>query len=84
MHDPYGEADLVAGGYLSTALGSGKPQRHFERNWGRRWRVEGKAASMGHSEVVHASRYLVEDQAEHKLAHLLQLRAQRVWRLMQR
>ena len=30
---------------------------------------------MGHSEAVHASRYLVEEQAEHKLAHLLQRRA---------
>jgi hypothetical protein len=30
---------------------------------------------MGHSEAVHASRYLVEEQAEHKLAHLSQRRA---------
>ncbi len=41
MHDPNGEADLVGGGYVSTALGSGKAQRYSERNWGRRWMVEG-------------------------------------------
>ena len=26
---------------------------------------------MGHSEAVHASRYLIEERAENKLAHLL-------------
>ena len=41
MHDPYGEADLVGGGYVSTAIGSGRAQRYSERNWGRRWMVEG-------------------------------------------
>ena len=41
MHDPYGEADLVGGGYVSTAIGRGKAQRYSERNWGRRWMVEG-------------------------------------------
>ncbi len=41
MHDPYGEANLVGGGYVSTAIGSGKAQRYSERNWGRRWMVEG-------------------------------------------
>jgi hypothetical protein len=41
MHDPNGEADLVNGGYLSTALGSGQALRYSERNWGRRWQVEG-------------------------------------------
>ena len=41
MHDPNGEADLVNGGYVSTALGSGKALRYSERNWGRRWQVEG-------------------------------------------
>jgi hypothetical protein len=39
------------------------------------WSTAVKAASMGHSEAVHANRYLVEEQAEHKLAHLLQRRA---------
>ena len=41
MHDPNGEADLVNGGYVSTAIGSGKALRYSERNWGRRWQVEG-------------------------------------------
>ena len=41
MHDPNGEADLVKGGYVTTAIGSGTAQRYSERNWGRRWMVEG-------------------------------------------
>lgn len=39
------------------------------------WSTAVKAASMGHSEAVHGSRYLVEEQAEHKLSHLLRRRA---------
>ena len=34
MHDPNGEADLVGGGYVSTAIGSGRAQRYSERNLG--------------------------------------------------
>jgi GH24 family phage-related lysozyme (muramidase) len=41
MHDPNGEADLMNGGYVSTTIGSGQAQRYSERNWGRRWMVEG-------------------------------------------
>jgi GH24 family phage-related lysozyme (muramidase) len=41
MHDPNGEADLVNGGYVSTVIGSGQALRYSERNWGRRWQVEG-------------------------------------------
>jgi len=41
MHDPNGEADLVNGGYANTAIGSGQALRYSERNWGRRWQVEG-------------------------------------------
>jgi GH24 family phage-related lysozyme (muramidase) len=41
MHDPNGEADLVNGGYVSKAIGSGEGLRYSERNWGRRWQVEG-------------------------------------------
>ena len=41
MHDPNGEANLVGGGYVSTAIGSGRSQRYSEQNWGRRWMVEG-------------------------------------------
>jgi len=44
MHDPNGEANLVGGGYVSTTIGSGKSQRYSERNWGRRWMVEGVGA----------------------------------------
>jgi hypothetical protein len=44
IHDPYGEADLVAGGYVSTALGNGRAQRYSERNWGLRWMAEGVAS----------------------------------------
>ena len=41
MHDPYGEANLGGGGYVTTAIGSGKGQRYSEKTWGRRWMVEG-------------------------------------------
>jgi GH24 family phage-related lysozyme (muramidase) len=41
MHDPNGEADLVNGGYVTTSIGRGASQRYSERNWGRRWMVEG-------------------------------------------
>jgi GH24 family phage-related lysozyme (muramidase) len=40
MHDPNGEADLVNGGYVSTAIGSSQAQRYSELNCGRRWMVE--------------------------------------------
>jgi len=33
MHDPYGEADLVAGGCTCTAIGSGKGVRYSLKNW---------------------------------------------------
>ena len=41
MHGPNGEADLVNGGYVSTAASSGRGLRYSERNWGRRWLLEG-------------------------------------------
>ena len=41
MHDPNGEALLVGGGYVTTAIGSGNVLRYSEKNWGRRWMVEG-------------------------------------------
>jgi GH24 family phage-related lysozyme (muramidase) len=41
MHDPNGEADLMNGGYVNTSISSGQAQRYSERNWGRRWMVEG-------------------------------------------
>jgi hypothetical protein len=39
MHDPNGEADLVNGGYITNT--SGECMRYSERNWGRRWQIEG-------------------------------------------
>ena len=39
IHDPNGEADLTAGGYVSDI--GGKGQLYSRRNWGRRWMVEG-------------------------------------------
>lgn len=39
------------------------------------WSTALKAASMGHSEAVHARRYLAEEQAEHKRANMLRLQA---------
>lgn len=46
MHDPFGEADLVSGGYLrpnSSDNGhrAGAAQSYSLANWGRRWMVEG-------------------------------------------
>jgi hypothetical protein len=41
IHDPNGDADLVNGGYVNTAIGSGQALRYSERNWGWRWQVEG-------------------------------------------
>jgi hypothetical protein len=40
LHDPFGEADMVGGGYASTAIGSGKFVRYTRRNFNRRWMVE--------------------------------------------
>lgn len=41
VHDPFGEADLRNGGYVTTAIGSGQAQRYSRKNWGRRWMNEG-------------------------------------------
>lgn len=40
MHDPYGEANLVGGGYVTTAVGSGRGISYSAENWGRRWEVD--------------------------------------------
>ncbi|MFY8148566.1 MAG: hypothetical protein ACOVNL_05020 [Prochlorococcaceae cyanobacterium] len=40
MHDPNGEADLVHGGYVSSAIRSGEKQRYSDRNWCPRWMAE--------------------------------------------
>lgn len=41
MHDPNGEALLIGGGYVNTAIGGGQQLRYSLLNWGRRWMVEG-------------------------------------------
>ena len=41
FHDPYGEADLVNGGYVSNAPTAGRFVRYSLRNWGPRWRPQG-------------------------------------------
>lgn len=77
-------------GYHQPRQLPGKPKSKAKRNrcklydlrhaWALRakatttWSTAVKATSMGHSEAVHASRYLVEERAEHKLAHLLRQR----------
>lgn len=38
---PNGEARLVGGGCVTTTLGSGKALPYSEKNWGRRWMVQG-------------------------------------------
>ena len=38
---PYGEADLVAGGFTRTGIGSGKGVRYSLKNWGARWQADG-------------------------------------------
>lgn len=39
VHDPYGEADLVNGGYVSNSPTAGKSVRYSANNLGRRWMV---------------------------------------------
>lgn len=36
-HDPYGEANLIGGGYISTAVGAGRSIEYGDRNWRPRW-----------------------------------------------
>lgn len=36
-NDPNGDPDLIRGGYVTTALGSGKGLWFSEKNWGQRW-----------------------------------------------
>jgi hypothetical protein len=38
-NDPFGEADLVNGGYVSNKGGAGIP--YSRKNWLRRWLIEG-------------------------------------------
>ena len=43
MNDPYGEADMVNGGYISTEAKRGVKVKYTRKNWLRRWEVEGKS-----------------------------------------
>lgn len=40
-HDPYGEANLVSGGYITTAVGSGRAIEYADRSWRPRWVPQG-------------------------------------------
>ena len=40
-HDPNGEANLVAGGYVTNAANSGSSVKYSAKNWEPRWLVEG-------------------------------------------
>ena len=42
MHDPDGEADLVAGAFTRTAIGSGNGVRYPPKNLGACWQVDGR------------------------------------------
>jgi GH24 family phage-related lysozyme (muramidase) len=44
-HDPYGEADLVGGGYVNAA--GGKYVAYSRKNWLRRWEVDGPGTGWG-------------------------------------
>lgn len=41
QNDPYGEANLVQGGYLNTWITAGEAVNYSRKNWGPRWEVEG-------------------------------------------
>ncbi len=47
VHDPYGELDLVAGGWARTGNGSGRSQHYSFRNTNPRWLVEGHRSGWG-------------------------------------
>ncbi len=47
VHDPYGEIDLVAGGWVRTGNGSGRSQHYSFRNTNPRWLVEGPRSGWG-------------------------------------
>jgi hypothetical protein len=41
FNDPYGEANMVTGGYVSTKHKAGQGIRYSKKNWLKRWEVEG-------------------------------------------
>jgi len=42
-NDPYGEADMVKGGYVSNKTKAGDGIRYSRKNWLRRWEVDGQS-----------------------------------------
>jgi GH24 family phage-related lysozyme (muramidase) len=40
LHDPFGEANMVTGGYVSTTATAGRFVRYTKENFNRRWMVE--------------------------------------------
>jgi hypothetical protein len=40
-NDPYGEADMTKGGYVSNKTKAGDGIRYSRKNWLRRWEVDG-------------------------------------------
>lgn len=47
VHDPYGELDLVHGGWANRAVSAGKGQRYSFRNLNARWLPEGPSSGWG-------------------------------------
>lgn len=47
VHDPYGELNLVDGGWSSQSLNAGRSQRYSFRNLNPRWLPEGPASGWG-------------------------------------
>ena len=47
VHDPYGELDLVHGGWANRAVSAGKDQRYSFRNLNARWLPEGPSSGWG-------------------------------------
>lgn len=41
VHDPFGEASLLGGSYVSQSSTAGRFVRYSRKNWGPRWEVEG-------------------------------------------
>ena len=41
LHDPFGEANMVSGGYVSNSSTAGKNIQYTKKNWLPRWEVDG-------------------------------------------
>ena len=42
LHDPFGEGNMVSGGYVSNASTAGKNIQYTKKNWLPRWEVDGR------------------------------------------